>query len=82
MASIAVTTANTQPNSSIKYGVLPVLVVIGVKKPWINKLWLACSITPVHKLFDFKRNQVNTKLILITITVKQISPYQGGVPLL
>lgn len=34
--------------------------------------------TPVHKLFDFKRNQVRTKFILITNTVKQLNPNHTG----
>ena len=71
MAIITVTTGRTAPNSSIKYLVCPVSLVSGEQIAWIKRLWLACKIAAVHKLFDFSRNHVKIKLSLTTIMVKQ-----------
>jgi hypothetical protein len=49
-----------------------------IEKPCTNRLWLACSSMPVHRLPDLSRIQANTKLRLTTITVKPVSAIASG----
>lgn len=45
-------------------------------------LCVACITAPVQRLPDFSRRYTKAKLMPITITAKQESPYHAGVPLL
>ena len=70
--------ARAAPNSSMKYAVIAVALVIRVKKDWMNKLWLAWRNIPVQRLPDFKRSHVYMKLVPVSNIVKQTILNQIG----
>jgi hypothetical protein len=82
IAKAIATIGNTTPNSSRNHGVLPELWVKGVNIDCAYRLWLAYKRAAVHRLPDFNRIQAKINEMARTMTVKQISPYQAGVPAL
>ena len=62
--------------------VRPVSAVRGSNTPWMNTLWLPWRIAAGQTAPDARREAAKTKLMPITMTVKQARPHAGGVPAL
>jgi hypothetical protein len=73
---------NTAPNSSMNLALLPDFWVKGVNIDCTYRLWLACNKAPTQRLPVFNRIHAKTNEIATTMTVKQVRPYQVGVPAL